>query len=151
MGDPETSPFDDLPPLGGDADTPFDPLDEAIAELQNVVDKDRDMGPMDSVDDSVLGDMEAEPAEEPARRANDGLEGVVMSIPVQIDVVIGSAQMPVADLIGMEAGSIVSLDSKIGEHVDICVNGTKIAVGEIQTLEDDPSRLGVKIISLSKN
>ena len=40
---------------------------------------------------------------------------------------------------------------KIGEAVDICVNGTKIATGEIQSLDDDPTRLGVRIVALVKS
>jgi len=46
---------------------------------------------------------------------------------------------------------VVMLNRKIGEPVDICVNGTKIATGEIQSLDDDPSRLGVRITALEKS
>lgn len=153
MSEPELSPLDDLPsltddepstnslePLGG-----HDALDEAIAELQGVIDKDNNMGPMGE----DFGMENAGSA--PEHAAGAGLQDLVMSIPVQLDVIIGSAEMPVAELMGMEAGSVVSLSRKIGEAVDICVNGTKIATGEIQSLEDDPSRLGVKILSLEKS
>jgi flagellar motor switch protein FliN/FliY len=153
MSEPEPSPLEDLPSLtdedpSTDSLEPLgshDALDEAIAELQGVIDKDSDMGP--------LGDeFGAETADAaPEHAADTGLQGLVMSIPVQLDVIIGSAEMPVAELMGMEAGSVVSLSRKIGEAVDICVNGTKIATGEIQSLEDDPSRLGVKILSLEKS
>ena len=142
MSDPELAPLEDLGlPLGGDDS---DPLDEAIAELQDVIDKDRDLGPIDD-EPGMTGHAGA------AHATGSGLQDLVMSIPVQLDVVIGSAEMPVADLVGMEAGSVVTLNRKIGEPVDICVNGTKIATGEIQALDDDPSRLGVRIISLAKS
>lgn len=153
MSKPDLAPLDDLPSLTDDLlDTgslnPLgapDALDEAIAELQGVIDRDTELGP--------LGDeLDADPMEaHAAPAAAGGLQGLVMSIPVQIDVIIGSAEMPVSDLMGMEAGSVVSLNRKIGESVDICVNGTKIATGEIQSLEDDPTRLGVKILSLEKS
>lgn len=153
MSEPELSPLDDLPSLGDElpdagALEPLgghDALDEAIAELQGVIDKDEEMGPLG--DELGLDDTDGAPE----HAAGGGLQGLVMSIPVQVDVIIGSAEMPVADLMGMEAGSVVSLNRKIGEAVDICVNGTKIATGEIQSLEDDPSRLGVKILSLEKS
>jgi flagellar motor switch protein FliN len=142
MSDPELAPLEDLGlPLGG---SDSDPLDEAIAELQDVIDKDRDLGPFD--DEPEMSEHVAA-----AHAPGSGLQDLVMSIPVQLDVVIGSADMPVADLVGMEAGSVVTLNRKIGEPVDICVNGTKIATGEIQALDDDPSRLGVRIISLTKS
>lgn len=145
MSEPELSPLEDLGlPMVGENEA--DALDEALAELQGVIDKDQEMGPLsDGFDPDDLAESAA------AHAPSSGLQDLVMSIPVQLDVVIGSAEMPVSDLIGMEAGSVVSLNRKIGEAVDICVNGTKIATGEIQSLEDDPSRLGVKIISLEKS
>lgn len=157
MSEPKLSPLDDLdlsdddsglPSLGGDTELPdlgasADPLDDAIAELQGVLGKDEAMGPLDD---------DPEPDESATAQVSDGkdsgLQTLVMSLPVQMDVVIGSADMPVSELIGMEAGSVVALNRKIGESVDICVNGMKIASGEIQTLDDDPSRLGVKITAL---
>ncbi|MAZ19075.1 MAG: flagellar motor switch protein FliN [Ahrensia sp.] len=112
------------------------------------MDKDHALGPFD---DEMMEDGEPETATAATPAAESNLQKLVMSIPVQMDVVIGSAEMPVSDLIGMEAGSVVMLNRKIGEPVDICVNGTKIATGEIQSLDDDPSRLGVRITALEKS
>lgn len=145
MSEPELSPLEDLG-LPMDGENEADALDEALAELQGVINKDQEMGPLsDGFDPDDLAETAA------AQAPPNGLQDLVMSIPVQLDVVIGSAEMPVSELMGMETGSVVSLNRKIGEAVDICVNGTKIATGEIQSLEDDPSRLGVKIISLEKS
>ena len=120
----------ELPGLGADGD----PLDEAIAELQGVLEHDQAMGPLDG---AGQGGQE-----------HAGLHDLVMSLPVQVDVIIGAADIPVSDLIGMETGTVVTLNRKIGEPVDICVNGTKIATGELETLDDDPSQLAVRIVSL---
>lgn len=147
MSDPELNPLEELG-LPMDDLPSADPLEEAIAELQGVMDKDQELGPLDSGFDEALPETPAEPAA--TMGADSNLQKLVMSIPVQMDVVIGSAEMPVADLIGMEAGSVVMLNRKIGEAVDICVNGTKIATGEIRSLDDDPTRLGVRIIALEK-
>ncbi|MAS05094.1 MAG: flagellar motor switch protein FliN [Ahrensia sp.] len=144
MSDPATNPLEELG-LSLDDIPGADPLDEALAELQGVMDKDQELGPLDD----LMEDAEPEAAAAPVVDSN--LQKLVMSIPVQMDVVIGSAEMPVSDLIGMEAGSVVMLNRKIGEPVDICVNGTKIATGEIQSLDDDPSRLGVRITALEKS
>jgi len=145
MSDPAINPLEELG-LSLDDIPGADPLDEALAELQGVMDKDHELGPFD---DETMDD--AEPGTAAAPVADSNLHKLVMSIPVQMDVVIGSAEMPVSDLIGMEAGSVVMLNRKIGEPVDICVNGTKIATGEIQSLDDDPSRLGVRITALEKS
>ena len=144
MSDPATNPLEELG-LSLDDIPGADPLDEALAELQGVMDKDQELGPLDD----LMEDAEPEAAAAPVVDSN--LQKLVMSIPVQMDVVIGSAEMPVSDLIGMEAGSVVMLNRKIGEAVDICVNGTKVATGEIQSMEDDPSRLGVRIVALEKS
>ena len=143
MSKPDLNPLEELGLSLDDLPT-GDPLDDALAELQGVMDKDRELGPLDDIIDE-MGTAPAAPA------GDSNLHKLVMSIPVQMDVVIGSAEMPVADLIGMEAGSVVMLNRKIGEAVDICVNGTKIATGEIQSLDDDPTRLGVRIVALVKS
>lgn len=145
MSNPSLNPLEELG-LSMDDIGEADPLDEALAELQGVMDKDHELGPLD---EDLMDDAEPDVAAAPAVDSN--LQKLVMSIPVQMDVVIGSAEMPVSDLIGMEAGSVVMLNRKIGEPVDICVNGTKIATGEIQSLDDDPSRLGVRITALEKS
>jgi flagellar motor switch protein FliN/FliY len=146
LSDPELNPLEDLM-LPGD-DMEHDPLNDAIAELQDVIDKDHDLGPLEPEEEFDVPDLEAA-ADELA--VNSGLNALVLGIPVQLDVVIGSAEMPVADLIDMEAGTVVTLNRKIGDPVDICVNGTKIATGEIQALDDDPTRLGVRITALGKS
>jgi flagellar motor switch protein FliN/FliY len=56
--------------------------------------------------------------------------------------------MPVSELMTLQKGSTVALDRRIGEPVDIVVNGRKIASGEITVLEDDPSRFGVRLTQI---
>ena len=150
MSEPELSPLEELG-LTDDLTAEDDPLNEAIAELQGVMDKDHALGPLEDMGLDDPFETPAAPVVEPPANHDSNLQKLVMSIPVQLDVVIGSAEMPVSDLISMEAGSIVMLNRKIGEAVDICVNGTKVATGEIQSMEDDPSRLGVRIVALEKS
>lgn len=150
MSEPELSPLEELG-LTDEVTADGDPLDEAIAELQGVMDKDHSLGPLEDIGLDDPFETPAAPAAETPAGHDSNLQKLVMSIPVQLDVVIGSAEMPVSDLIGMEAGSVVMLNRKIGEAVDICVNGTKVATGEIQSMEDDPSRLGVRIVALEKS
>lgn len=78
----------------------------------------------------------------------DGHLDLVMGIPVEVQIVLGSAEMPVSDLMALKQGSTVSLDRRIGEPVDIVVNGRRIATGEIIILEHDPSRFGVRLTGI---
>lgn len=71
--------------------------------------------------------------------------GIVMDIPVEVQIVLGSAEMPVSELMGLQKGSTVGLNRRIGEPVDVVVNGRRVARGEITVLENDPSRFGVRL------
>lgn len=47
-------------------------------------------------------------------------------------------EVPVADLMSLQKGATIPLNRRIGEPVDVIVNGRKIARGEITVLESDP-------------
>ncbi|WP_026379062.1 flagellar motor switch protein FliN [Afifella pfennigii] len=74
--------------------------------------------------------------------------GSVLRIPVQMQVVLGSATMPVANLMKLGRGAIVPLDHRVGEPVEVVVNGRVIARGEVVVVEDDNSRFGVSLTEL---
>ncbi|MEP9368251.1 flagellar motor switch protein FliN [Xanthobacter sp. VNH20] len=76
-----------------------------------------------------------------------GLESV-MRIPVLLQVVLGSASMPVSNLLKLGRGAIVPLDHRVGEPVDVVVNGRVIARGEVMVVEDDNSRFGVSLTEI---
>ncbi|BAU89265.1 flagellar motor switch protein FliN [Methylorubrum populi] len=69
----------------------------------------------------------------------------ILRIPVLMQVVLGSATMPVADLMKLGRGAVVPLDHRVGEPVDVMVNGRVIARGEIVIVEEDNSRFGVSL------
>jgi flagellar motor switch protein FliN/FliY len=78
----------------------------------------------------------------PAASAGNSL---IMNIPVDVQIVLGSTEMPVSELMALQKGSTVALNRRIGEAVDVVVNGRKIAKGEITVLENDPSRFGIRL------
>ncbi len=77
----------------------------------------------------------------------DGLD-VVMSIPVEIEIVLGTTQMPLSRLMKMTRGAIIPLDRKVGEPVDIVVNNRVVARGEVVILDESQSRFGVSLTSV---
>lgn len=112
-------------------------------------------------------DVVAEMAEEAAREAmavkgkpqGDEVETIaathagynldsIMRIPVSIQVVLGSATMPVANLMKLGRGAVVPLDHRVGEPVDVVVNGRVVARGEVVVVEDDNSRFGVSLTEI---
>lgn len=72
----------------------------------------------------------------------------IMRIPVEVRVFLGAASMPVAELMRLERGAVVALDHRVSDPVDVVVNGRVIARGELIALDDDPSRIGVKLIEI---
>lgn len=99
---------------------------------------------LQSISDTVAGDTgpvaaKAEPGQRPRH-----LE-TVLQIPVSVKIVLGSATMPVASVLKLGRGAVVPLDRKVGEPVDVVVNGRVIARGEVVVLDEDNSRFGVSL------
>jgi flagellar motor switch protein FliN/FliY len=72
----------------------------------------------------------------------------ILRIPVVMQVIVGSATMPVSSLMKLGRGAIVPLDHRIGEPVDVVVNGRLIARGEVVVVEDDNTRFGVSLTEI---
>lgn len=72
----------------------------------------------------------------------------ILRIPVVLQVVIGSVTMPVSNLLKLGRGAVVPLDHKIGEPVDVVVNGRLIARGQVVVVEDDNTRFGVSLTEI---
>lgn len=72
----------------------------------------------------------------------------IMQIPIDVQVVLGASTMPVSALMKLTEGSTIALDRKIGEPVEIIVNGRVIGRGEITVLEGDDTRFGVRLTEI---
>jgi flagellar motor switch protein FliN/FliY len=70
---------------------------------------------------------------------------MVMRIPVTVKIVLGSATMPVANLIKLSRGSVIPLDRRVGEPADVLVNGRVVARGEVVVVDEGTSRFGIKL------
>jgi len=73
----------------------------------------------------------------------------ILRIPVSVQVILGSAMMPVSNVLKLGRGAVIPLDHRVGEPVDIIVNGRVIARGEIVVVEDDNARLGVSLTEIA--
>jgi flagellar motor switch protein FliN/FliY len=67
----------------------------------------------------------------------------IYALPVTVDVIVGSARPTVTELLGLDEGSLLSLDRAIEDPVDLCVDGRVIARGEL--VEMDEGGIGVRI------
>ena len=71
--------------------------------------------------------------------------GAILDIPLSVQVVLGGTSMPVANLMKLGRGAVIPLDHRVGQPVDIVVNGRVIARGDMTVMGDDDTRLGVSL------
>lgn len=71
----------------------------------------------------------------------------VFDVPVKVSAVLGRSQMEVSELLKLEEGTIVELDRKVGEPIDIFINDRLVARGEVVLMEN---RLGVTMTEIIK-
>lgn len=68
--------------------------------------------------------------------------GMIMSVPLQITVEIGRTSKKIKEILDFSAGTIVELNRQAGSQVDVYVNGTAIAKGNVVVVDDN---YGVRI------
>ena len=101
---------------------------------------DPESGAMPPVDPNTLAE-----SDDTSRGAAD-LEAV-FDVPVQVSAVLGRAKMDVGDLLKLGPGTVLELDRKVGEAIDIYVNNRLVARGEVVLVED---KLGVTMTEVIK-
>jgi flagellar motor switch protein FliN len=90
----------------------------------------------------------APPAAAPRRAPDLGAApnlDMIMRIPVTVKVVLGSATMPVSHLTKLGRGAVIPLDRRVGEPVDVIVNGRIVARGEVVVVDEATSRFGISL------
>ena len=71
----------------------------------------------------------------------------VFDVPVKVSAVLGITNLTVNQLLKLGSGSIVELDRKVGEAIDIYVNNRLVARGEVVLLEE---KLGITMTEIIK-
>jgi flagellar motor switch protein FliN len=72
----------------------------------------------------------------------------VYEVPVNIQAVLGRSSLDVASLLRLSRGSVIELDRKVGEAIDIYVNNRLVARGEVVVVDE---RLGVTMTEIIKD
>jgi len=82
--------------------------------------------------------------QEPAPAAQDGTASldVILDIPVTLSMEIGHTRISIQELLQLARGSVVELDRMAGEPLDVLVNGTLVARGEVVVVND---KFGVRL------
>ncbi|MCP5145845.1 MAG: flagellar motor switch protein FliN [Gammaproteobacteria bacterium] len=69
----------------------------------------------------------------------------ILEIPVTLSVEIGSTAISIRNLLQLNQGSVVELDRIAGEPLDVLVNGTLIAHGEVVVVND---KFGIRLTDI---
>ncbi|CAM5318217.1 MULTISPECIES: flagellar motor switch protein FliN [unclassified Thauera] len=70
---------------------------------------------------------------------------MILDIPVQITVELGRTKLSIRNLLQLAHGSVVELDGLAGEPMDVLVNGTLIAQGEVVVVND---KFGIRLTDI---
>jgi flagellar motor switch protein FliN/FliY len=102
-----------------------------------------------ALDDMGVGQRRAGLRDEEVAHARTAADlEAVFDVPVRVAAVLGQAKMQVSDLLKMATGTVLELDRKVGEAIDIYVNNRLVARGEVVLVED---RLGVTMTEIIKS
>ncbi|MDR0529562.1 MAG: flagellar motor switch protein FliN [Zoogloeaceae bacterium] len=70
---------------------------------------------------------------------------IILDIPVQLSVELGRTKITIKNLLQLAHGSVVELDAMAGEPMDVLVNGTLIAQGEVVVVND---KFGIRLTDI---
>lgn len=70
---------------------------------------------------------------------------MIMDIPVALTVELGRTKIPIRNLLQLAHGSIVELDGLAGESMDVLINGTLIAKGEVVVVNE---KFGIRLTDI---
>ena len=103
---------------------------------------------MTDIEVANAADRAHRPPTRAAPTASLSRHDAILRIPVTVQVVLGSAKMPVAHLMKLGRGAVVALDQRVGEPVNVVVNGRIVARGEVVVVDEDNSRFGVSLTEI---
>jgi len=110
-----------------------------------------DNGPMGLSDPATpqaagLRELKGAPDGSPAGGGHVNLD-MIMDVNVTVSIEVGRARMSINDLLKLSQGAIIELDRMAGEPLDVLVNGTLVARGEIVVVRDKFGIMLTEVVS----
>lgn len=95
----------------------------------------------DAVSAETSANVQPAPMDELAATPSASVNGapdldVIMDIPVSISMEVGNTEISIRNLLQLNQGSVIELDRLAGEPLDVLVNGTLIAHGEVVVVNE---------------
>jgi flagellar motor switch protein FliN/FliY len=67
---------------------------------------------------------------------------VILDVPVTLSMEVGRTRIPIRNLLQLNQGSVIELDRAAGEPLDVFVNGTLVAHGEVVVVHE---KFGIRL------
>jgi flagellar motor switch protein FliN len=107
---------------------------------------------MDTMNDARPKSLDQLPHVEarPAAVMQSGIaHAALLKIPVTVQVVLGQIRMPLADVMNLNSGSVLTLDTELSQPVALVVNGNEVARGVIMVTDEKTGQLAVTLTSIT--
>ena len=97
----------------------------------------------DAADLAMWGDLAPSPPPAASSAAgSDANLDLILDVQVTLSLEVGRARIPIRNLLQLNQGSVVELDRAAGELLDVFVNGTLVAHGEVVVVND---KFGIRL------
>jgi len=73
----------------------------------------------------------------------------LMGVQIEVTVSVGKTRLPLSELIKLEKESVLQLDSRIEDPVDIYVGDKLVARGELEEVSEEGGHLGVRLTEVA--
>lgn len=81
----------------------------------------------------------------PATATRDLNLDVILDVPVTLSLEVGRTRLPIRSLLQLNQGSVVELERAAGEPLDVFVNGTLVAHGEVVVVNE---KFGIRLVDV---
>jgi flagellar motor switch protein FliN len=81
----------------------------------------------------------------PEQQSRDVNLDVILDVPVTLSLEVGRTRLPIRSLLQLNQGSVVELERGAGEPLDVYVNGTLVAHGEVVVVND---KFGIRLVDV---
>ena len=102
------------------------------------------MGEEDNIEEQVEEQTLSSEESDQILSSADNLR-VLENIDVKLTVEVGSAELKIRELLRLNEGSVIELDRLAGDPLDILINGTMIAKGEVVMVGE---RFGIRFVEI---
>ncbi|WOI52931.1 FliM/FliN family flagellar motor switch protein [Parvularcula sp. LCG005] len=86
---------------------------------------------------------------QPTIKGDDALPPALQGLPLTLVIRVGTARRTVSDLMALQEGSLIVLDARIDDPVEICIEDRVIARGDLIEAEDG-NGLAVRLTEMSQ-